>query len=396
MNGKQQKTCFVISPIGPEESEVRKVADDFLELLVEPALEKYSFQVIRGDKIANSSAITSDIVRLVQESDLCIIDLTNNNPNVFYECGRRHETGKPFIQMVRKGDEVRLPFDVSGIRTLSYDLSNPRALIDSKKKLQDFIDVLVSTGFDAKTSGESLSSVAQALERIERKMNTLLAAPSQPQIAAETSDDGETLFELFLPPKTVFINALKKGQIERAMSLLPKLEKTLERREYVTYLGFAAMTGDPKAFELLDSALNDILVNPSLHSDVDELLQAVAQSFHSRFTNTGEFKDGVKYFDDMLPRILASTGISGETKAFIANKVGMLAWSGHDFMRCIQATKLAVDLNPEPSYLYNLGLVYQQTEMMDDLQQTLGRLSKMGNLDSDHKRLLKKHGFLVP
>lgn len=78
-----QRTCFVISPIGPDGSEVRALANDFLELLVEPALEKYGFLVTRADRIAHPTAITTDIVRLVQESDLCLIDLTNSNPTYF-------------------------------------------------------------------------------------------------------------------------------------------------------------------------------------------------------------------------------------------------------------------------------------------------------------------------
>src|SRR4051812_8719980 len=159
-----QRTCFIISPIGAEGTPIRAAADDFLELLVGPALEKFSFHVLRADRIAHPTAITSDIVRLVQESDLCIIDLTNNNPNVFYECGRRHETGKPFIQMVRKGEESTLPFDVAGIRTVMYDLSSPRTVLESQRKLQEFITTIVEQGFQSETSGVSLASIANGLE----------------------------------------------------------------------------------------------------------------------------------------------------------------------------------------------------------------------------------------
>lgn len=119
-----KKTCFVISPIGEEGSDVRSMADDFLEILVEPSLQPFGFEIIRADKIATSSVITSDVIRYVQNSDLCIIDLTTHNPNVFYECGRRHENGQPFIQLIQKGDD--LPFDVSGIRTINYPSYNSR------------------------------------------------------------------------------------------------------------------------------------------------------------------------------------------------------------------------------------------------------------------------------
>jgi len=96
------KKCFVISPIGAEESEARKNADDLFELIIEPALEKYDFKVIRGDMVSNSTSITDDVIKMTQNSELYIIDLTGHNPNVFYECGRRHETSKPFILIKRR------------------------------------------------------------------------------------------------------------------------------------------------------------------------------------------------------------------------------------------------------------------------------------------------------
>lgn len=195
-----QRTCFVVSPIGPEGSSVREAANDFLELLAEPALEKYGFQVTRADRIAHPTAINADIIKLVQESDLCLIDLTSSNPNVFYECGRRHETGKPCIQMVQRGHENSLPFDVAGIRTIVYDVSNTRAARESILKLQEFIDALVKTGFTSNTSSESLSSIAQGIERIERKVNQIM---SSVQSVARIQQDPELddISDLIKPPR---------------------------------------------------------------------------------------------------------------------------------------------------------------------------------------------------
>jgi hypothetical protein len=164
------KTCFIISPIGTEGSEPRKNADDLMDLVIQPALEKYRFTVVRADKIPRPSMITSDIVELVQNAELCVIDLTGYNPNVFYECGRRHETGKPFIQLQSKGEN--LPFDVSGIRTVSYDLSSPRSVLESIKAIQGYVDEFEKTGYTTTSSGASLSTVAAAVGRIERTVRT--------------------------------------------------------------------------------------------------------------------------------------------------------------------------------------------------------------------------------
>ena len=169
----EKKTCFVISPIGKDDSDIRKYVDDFLELLVEPALELFDFNVIRADKIAGASTtITNDVVGLVQRSDLCIVDLTFHNPNVFYECGRRHETGLPTIQLIKKGEN--LPFDVAGVRTIEYDLSDPRTTLESVKLIQKFVrDINITGSYGAQSSGVSLTSLAETLSRIERALSNL-------------------------------------------------------------------------------------------------------------------------------------------------------------------------------------------------------------------------------
>ena len=118
---------------GQDGSDVRKGADDLFELIIEPALEKYDFKVVRGDMVTTSSSITEDVIKRIQNSELCVIDLTGHNPNVFYECGRRHETAKPFILMNRKGEEI--PFDLKDRRTVDYDLSDPRTTKASIDKL---------------------------------------------------------------------------------------------------------------------------------------------------------------------------------------------------------------------------------------------------------------------
>lgn len=395
MEATAKKKCFIISPIGDEGSEIRKLADDFLELIVEPALGKYAFDVIRGDRIANSSAITSDIVRLVQESDLCIIDLTSSNPNVFYECGRRHETGRPFIQMVRRSDDTTLPFDVAGIRTLSYDISSPRAVLESQKKLQDFIDTLISSGFEAGTSGESLSSIAQALERIERKLNALITAPLAPSIVEEEDDDSIDISDILASPRKMFIRALRKNDIDRALSYLPRIEKTTSKAEYIATLALAVTVGGARAYEMMDQILQEIMRNPGAIEDRADILKVVSQAYTGYYTNTGNMSEGITVLDDLSASVLASDAFDNETKAFVVNKVGMLAWQANAFSKCIQATKLALSLNQEPSYAYNLAIVYDHQNMTTELTKALDMLSRMTGLDNDHRRLLKEHGIPI-
>ena len=53
----KQYTCFVISPIGAEGTEVYEEYKDLLELIIIPALEIYNIQVKRGDHLTKRSIL---------------------------------------------------------------------------------------------------------------------------------------------------------------------------------------------------------------------------------------------------------------------------------------------------------------------------------------------------
>ena len=135
------KVCFIISPLGPPDTEIRMHSDFMLEL-VTPVLEKFDYQVVRADKISSVTVITTDIIQLLVDADLVIADITGRNPNVLYELGVRHSTGKPFIQVAREGES--LPFDIAGIRTIYADLASPRTARAFVETISKFIGQIES------------------------------------------------------------------------------------------------------------------------------------------------------------------------------------------------------------------------------------------------------------
>jgi predicted nucleotide-binding protein/nucleoside 2-deoxyribosyltransferase len=137
------KTCFLISPLGAENSEVRKYAEDFWEFIVFPACEEMNYQPIRVDKIHSARSITRDILELLFKSDVVIADLSYLNPNVMYELGVRHSTGKPVILMAKKGQTI--PFDVATIRTIIYDLYDTKSIINTRKLLIETLKHIENT-----------------------------------------------------------------------------------------------------------------------------------------------------------------------------------------------------------------------------------------------------------
>jgi hypothetical protein len=138
----QPESCFVITPIGDDDSRERQHADAILKHLIEPVLVEVGIKPLRADKISKPGMINKQIVAQLAYSKLCIADLSFNNPNAFYEMGVRHAFKLPMIQIIRKGDKI--PFDVAPGRTIQIDCSDPYCILDAftsaRKELKEHVE----------------------------------------------------------------------------------------------------------------------------------------------------------------------------------------------------------------------------------------------------------------
>lgn len=115
----EKRTCFVIAPIGDEESETRERADKVLNYVIIPAVGECGYTAIRADRISEPGIITSQVIQHLVEDPLVVADLTDHNPNVFYELAVRHAVRKPVVHMIEVSQTI--PFDVVAMRTISVD-----------------------------------------------------------------------------------------------------------------------------------------------------------------------------------------------------------------------------------------------------------------------------------
>ncbi|WP_052113680.1 hypothetical protein [Actinotalea fermentans] len=122
-----QGTCFVVSPIGAEDSEQRLHADLVLSSLIEPALRELGLEPVRADQISKPGMITGQVIDHLARAKMVIADLSFGNPNVYYELALRHATRKPVVQIIRSADT--LPFDVGQFRTVVIDMSSIYTLV---------------------------------------------------------------------------------------------------------------------------------------------------------------------------------------------------------------------------------------------------------------------------
>jgi hypothetical protein len=149
------KICFIITPIGEENSEQRKHADLFLNSLIEPALKEFGLRVVRADKIGSPGMITSQVLEHVLRARLAIVDLSFHNPNAFYEMALRHASGLPVVQITRKIDKP--PFDVNQIRTATIDTSDIYTLVPGLETYRSEIANLVRAALADGTTGNPIT-----------------------------------------------------------------------------------------------------------------------------------------------------------------------------------------------------------------------------------------------
>lgn len=107
----QPRSCFVIMPFTAPWSN-RTYA------VIKNIVEASGFTCNRGDDY-RGRVILTDIWQQINSAEVILADLTDENPNVYYELGLAHALGKEVIPIVQMG--TRIPFDQQVFRILFYE-----------------------------------------------------------------------------------------------------------------------------------------------------------------------------------------------------------------------------------------------------------------------------------
>lgn len=125
--------CFVVMQFTPE-------FNTLYTDVIRPVCEANGYTVVRADDFHTSGQIIEDVTQSIRTASLIIADVTPDNPNVFYELGFAHAIGKPTVLLSDRKRE-RLPFDISGLRTIFYDNTiGGKKLVETR--LQQHMDAL--------------------------------------------------------------------------------------------------------------------------------------------------------------------------------------------------------------------------------------------------------------
>lgn len=115
--------AFVLMPFSAE-------FDDTYELAIKPACEQAGAYAERVDKQIFTGSILERVFNQISKADLIIADMSERNPNVFYEVGYAHALGKTTILLTNQTDDI--PFDLKHYPHIIYN----NRLADLKRELE--------------------------------------------------------------------------------------------------------------------------------------------------------------------------------------------------------------------------------------------------------------------
>ena len=106
--------CFVIQPFDNDKYD-RRYTDVFA-----PAISKAGMEPYRVDKDLGVKIPIVDIERGIAESSLCFAEISNDNPNVWYELGYAFACGKDVIMVCSEERQGKFPFDIQHRLIITY------------------------------------------------------------------------------------------------------------------------------------------------------------------------------------------------------------------------------------------------------------------------------------
>jgi tetratricopeptide (TPR) repeat protein len=109
--------------------------DQIYESAIKPAVIDAGLEPLRGDEEALGGIIHSAMFARLLLSEYVVADLTVANPNVYYELGIRH-AAKPYTTVLICANLHPLPFDVSVVRTVLYNLEKGQITEQTSQELR--------------------------------------------------------------------------------------------------------------------------------------------------------------------------------------------------------------------------------------------------------------------
>src|SRR5260370_13412057 len=122
----EEAMCFVIMPF-------KEPFNEYYEDIIKPDVVEAQLVPKRADEILAPGVFMQDVVDGILSSKAIISELTERNPNVFYELGLAHGLAKPVIMITQDQEDV--PSDLRALKWIKYTPNSHRSMIKLQQEL---------------------------------------------------------------------------------------------------------------------------------------------------------------------------------------------------------------------------------------------------------------------
>ena len=112
--------CFVIQPF--DEGKYDQRYYDHLE----PAIEKAGLEAYRVDRDHSATVLIDTIEEKISDSAICLADITEDNPNVWYELGYAFASSCPVVLICHAQRRSQFPFDIQHRKVIRYSTESKK------------------------------------------------------------------------------------------------------------------------------------------------------------------------------------------------------------------------------------------------------------------------------
>jgi hypothetical protein len=122
--------CFVMMPFG-------NWFDRYYQEIYIPAIKEAGLEPLRADELFSTGSVVEQIWEHISKARVLLADLTDKNPNVFYELGLAHAAKKPVVFTSAKIEDV--PFDLRHLRVIVYEVREPEWANKLRKLITEYL-----------------------------------------------------------------------------------------------------------------------------------------------------------------------------------------------------------------------------------------------------------------
>lgn len=160
----EREYCFVIQPYGGK-------YDTLYKDIYAPAIKEAGLEPYRVDNDPAVRDILAEIERKIEDSKICFADLTEDNPNVWYELGYASAIGKDVV-MISNNCREKLPFDINHRAVITYKTDSPSDFEELKISIINKIKAFIAT---IKTTEKILVTPLKEVNEFNAFETTMLA-----------------------------------------------------------------------------------------------------------------------------------------------------------------------------------------------------------------------------